>query len=179
MSIPYNDNLTWANYTKNPAWGQTKEPVPGTTPSFGFGNVLKEPCVSTVQFVRDALRLVLKVPCRAAYKPICMSKNWRELDRAKINVKLTGYSLAQLVSLPIHFLVTIVALVTFPFSREKSNWLLDISEGLKAHLDGRASQLEALKEQGAKTAKTRNDYEQYRIWLYNIPAPLCRRTKES
>lgn len=180
MAIPYNDGISWKSFCQyknlltpqeaastncKTSWERAKRELAQTFPQLG---------VRGVQFIRDGLRLTLKVPIRAIWKPIILSKNWGELERAKINVKLTGYSFVQLISVPVKFAVALIAIATSAISQEKANWLLDKSEAWTAHLDGRASQLEALKEEGAKNAVSRELYTQYRIWLYNIDPKLCR-----
>lgn len=119
---------------------------------------------------------MLKVPIRSVWTPIILSKNWRELERTKINIKLTGYSLVQLISVAFKAVIALVALVvSIVFSKDGANWLLNKSEGWTAHLDGRAAQLEALKEVGAKNAPDRNQYDAYKQWLYAIDPKLCRK----
>lgn len=76
------------------------------------------------------------------------------MERAKVNVKLTGYAFVQLVSVPGKFIVALAALSAGPFSNEKAQWLLDKSVNWTIHLDGRASQLEALKEEEVKKTKS-------------------------
>jgi hypothetical protein len=122
---------------------------------------------------------VLKVPIRAIMTPIVLPKNWKERERSKINAKLTGYSFVQLLLVPVKFLVAIAAISASAISCKRAEqWLLDKSEGwttYTTHLDGRASQLEALKEEGIKKSNTREEYAQYREWLYNIDSKLCRK----
>lgn len=185
MSIPYNDNLSWASFTGSSNWhiGPSEPTLP---PLIDRGNprirvneyfvqCIKKTFVPGrgVQFIRDTARLVLKVPIRSIWTPIVLPKNWRELERSKINAKLTGYSFVQLISVPVKFLVALVALATSAISWKKAHCLLDKSEGWTAHLDGRASQLEALKEVGGKKATDRNEYDQYKKWLYSIDPKLC------
>lgn len=182
MSIPYNDNLSLSTFYANPNWYQSL-PAPSsknenqTIRAVGelFVHASKQPVVRSVQFIRDAARLVLKVPIRAIVKPIFLEKNWQERERAKVNVKLTGYAFVQLASVPAKFLVALIALGISAFSQERAKRLLDASEEWTAHLDGRASQLEALKEEGAKKAQSRHEFDQYRTWLYNIDPKLCRK----
>jgi hypothetical protein len=180
MSIPYNENLGLSTYRSNPNWYQDLE-----TPSCKtkgqliralvelYSNVSNQPAERSVQFIRDTARLVLKVPIRAIAKPIIFEKNWKERERAKVNVKLTGYSFVQLVFVPAKFMVALSALATLTVSKNIAKGLLDTSEEWTIYLDGRASQLEALKEEGAKKTKSRLEFDQYRTWLYNIDPKLC------
>lgn len=190
MSIPHNDNLNWAIYNSNPDWHKSSTgPAPENLNDGEFkvrravgelfAQGVKQPVVRGVQFIRDTLRLVLKVPVRAIWTPIVLEKNWKERQRSLINAKLTGYSFVQLVSVPAKFLVAIAAILTSAISQKKAQWLLDKSDGFTAHLDGRASQLEALKEEGIKNAPTRIEYEQYKAWLYQIDPKLCRKPVEA
>lgn len=182
MSIPYNGNLCLSTYHSNPNWYQNLQ-----APSLKnenqvrravgelFANGFKQPVMRSVQFIRDAARLMLKVPIRAIAKPIFLKKNWQERERATVNAKLTGYAFVQLASVPAKFIIALIALATSAFSQERSKWHLDTSEEWTAYLDGRASQSEALKEEGAKKAQSRHEFDQYRTWLYNIDPKLCRK----
>ncbi len=184
MSIPYNDNLKWDAYQSKSEWYKG---LPEWTPSTDhesqliraanelFAQTFKQPVVRGVQCIRDAARLVLKVPIRSMLTPVWKSENWKQRERAKINAKLAGYSLVQLVSVPAKFLVALAALATSAISYQKAKRLLDKSERWTAHLDGRASQLEALKEEGRLNAKTREEYNAYKQRLYNIDPKLCRK----
>jgi len=189
MSIPYNDNLQWSTYTSNPNWHET--PFEATAaPSADSNSMAKraatealtqtfiESVVRVIQFTRDGARLALKVPVRSVLTPIILPKNWRELERTKINVKLTGYSLVQLISVPVKSVNALAALVASAVSKNGANWLLNQSESWTAHLDGRASQLEALKEVGAKGAPDRDQYDAYKQWLYGIDPKLCRKASK-
>jgi hypothetical protein len=180
MSIPYNTNLSLSIYHSRPDWYQSVQVSPLKNDSQVkraadelLSHTFKQPLVRSVQFIRDAARLVLKVPIRAIAMPIFLEKNWRERERAAVNAKLTGYAFVQLVSIPAKFMVTLVVLATVTFSQESAKGLLDISEGWTTHLDGRASQLEALKEEGAKKAQSRDEFNHYRSWLYRIDPKLC------
>lgn len=183
MAIPFNDNLLWNIYETNPDWHKEQ---PATASAIRenpvnraakevFTQVFKQSVARSFQFVRDAARLVLKVPFRSIWTPIILSKNWSELERSKINAKLTGYSFVHMVLVPVKFLVALAAIATAAVSFKKAEWLLDTSESWTSHLDGRASQLEALKEQGAKLAPTKENYNSYKDWLYGIDAELCRK----
>lgn len=179
MSIPFNDNLIWDTYQSNPDWHKD-QPDPAPTSLIDRENqirltvneVFRQTISRGVQFIRDAARLVLKVPIRAILTPIVLPKNWKERERAKINAKLTGYSLAQLVSVPVKFIVALTALVT---SSERVRSLFDKCENFTTHLDGRAAQLEALKEVGRVNASTQDEYNLYKIWLYSIDSKVCRK----
>lgn len=184
MSIPYSDNLQWSTYTSHPNWHQTSfEAI--TAPSVDsnsiakraateiLAQIFKESVIRGIQFIRDGARLVLKVPIRSVWTPIILSKNWKEFERTKINVKLTGYSLVQLISVPFKSVTALAALIVSVVSKNKANWLLHKSESWTTHLDGRASQLEALKEVGGKEASDRNQYDAYKQWLYQIDPKLC------
>lgn len=186
MSIPFNDNLLWGTFQTNPNW-HVDQPVPAPKPlpedenqTYRAVNAVsvqtfKQGCTRSIQFIRDAARLVLKVPIRAVWTPIILPKNWRERERAKINAKLTGYAFVQLAFVPAKFTVALAALATSALSYEKAQWLLDMNEHKTAYLDGCASQLEALKEVGAKGAANRGEYDRYKAWLYNIEPKLCRK----
>lgn len=189
MSIPYNDNLQWNVYQTNPDWDK-QLPVPAPAALDHRRRVqlkraltelasqtFKQPIVRGVQFIRDTARLVLKVPIRAIKTPIVLSKNWKERERCKINANLTGYSFVHLVSVPAKFLVALAAILTSAISSKGGQWLLDKSDSYTARLDGRASQLEALKEMGIKNANDRNEFNQYKDWLYKIDPKLCRKEK--
>ncbi len=186
MSIPYSDNLQWSSYTSNSNWYQSLNEVTIAS-SVNSDNtakraatevltqIFKETVVRGIQFIRDGARLVLKVPIRSIWTPIILKKNWRELERTKINVKLTGYSFIQFISVPVKTVTALAALVVSAVSRNGANWLLNKNEGCTAYLDGKASQLEALKEVGAKKAPDRNQYDAYKKWLYEIDPKLCRK----
>ncbi len=184
MSIPYSDLITYEKFTA----GSHGPAVVPTAPSDQQSQVRRaasevfrqgthQPVMRSIQFIRDSLRLVLKVPVRSLIlTPIFQKKNWAERQRSLINAKLTGYAFVQLVSVPAKFLVAIAAIVTSAVSQKKAQWLLDKSDSYTNFLDGRTSQLEALKEEGAKKATTRREFEDYRTWLYGIDAKLCRKT---
>lgn len=182
MSIPYNPNLTLDCYYKN-----LSNEVSWLEPSLDSGNqenraakeaianLFKEPVVRGIQLLRDTARLVLKVPIRAIAKPIFLEKNWQELERAKINVKLTGYAFVQLAVVPAKFAIALSALAVCVFSQKTAKTWLDESYKWTAYFDGRASQLEALKEEGAKKLKTRDEFENYKSWLYRFDPSVCRK----
>lgn len=184
MSIPYSVNLSW-NFYKANTERHKEEPLAVQNPSEevvnqtkravneAFVKTFKQAGVRGVQFIRDGARLVLKVPIRSILTPIILPKNWKERERAKVNVKLTAYSFIQLFSVPVKFFVALTALAISAFSYKKAQWLLDKSETYTSRLDGRASQLEALKEEGRVNASDREEYNLYRIWLYNIDPKLC------
>jgi hypothetical protein len=181
MSIPYNDCLRLDQYYSNPNWYEDLQDSSRKEESQSeraidelFANALKQPIVRTIQLIRDTLRLVLKVPIRALATPIFLEENWQERERAKVNAKLTGYAFVQLLSVPVKFLCALIALGISTFSSEKAEWLLDTSEEWTAYIDGRTSQLEALKEEGAKKCQSREEFDAYRDWLYGIDPKLCR-----
>jgi hypothetical protein len=183
MSIPYNENLKWDIYTSNPDWHKVlPEEIPELLKNpkdqvSGVNELVQQtvyqPALRSIQFIRDLARLVLKVPVRVVMTPIILPKNWKERERSAINAKLTGYSLVQLLSVPVKFLVAIAAILTSAFSREGEIWLLDKSERWTTHLDGRTSQLEALKEEGVKRSSDREDYNRYKEWIYEIDSRIC------
>ncbi len=180
MAIPYNPLLSVEVYKtgQNPfdnVTNEVKNDESQVTRALSeiFNQIVKQPVVRGIQFVRDAARLVLKVPVRAIVKPIFQEKNWQELERAKVNAKLTGYSFVQFVSVPAKFAVALTALTMTAFSYQKAKKLLDYSEGWRLHLDGRAAQLEALKEQGAKKIPNKGEFQKYRAWLYTFDPKLC------
>jgi len=182
MSIPYNDNLVWSSYRSNPDWYKSL-PEPSNNHQNQleravnqlFEQTVKQPIARGIQFIRDSARLVLKVPIRSTLTPIVLEKNWKQRERAKINAKLTGYSFVQLLSVPVKFLIALSALATAGISQKRAKWLLDKSTDWTAHLDGGASQLEALKEEGRANAKTRDEFNQYKNWLYSIDPKFCRK----
>lgn len=186
MSIPYNPNLSLDSCYKNSFAGiLSHEPslYQGSqvkrAAKEAIANLFKEPVVRGVQLLRDAARLVLKVPIRAIFNPIFLEKNWRELERAKVNAKLTGYAFIQLASVPVKFAVALAALTACAFSQETAKRWLDGSYKWTAHFDGRASQLEALKEEGAKKSKSREEFETYKAWLYRFDPSVCRKVPDS
>jgi hypothetical protein len=184
MSIPYNDHLAWSSFRADPNWYKS-QPAPSVDRQDQvkhavnelYAQTINQPVSRGVQFIRDAARLVLKVPIRSVLTPIFLKKNWKERERAKINAKLTGYSFVQLVSVPAKFVVALTALATSKFSQDRAKWLLDKSEDWTAHLDGRASQLEALKEEGRIHAKNRGEFNNYKKWLYSIDPKICRKDR--
>lgn len=183
MSIPFHPSLNWVNFTAHPynaklVW-EPPAPAAARTAQRAAVNdlatqIFKQIIVRGVQFIRDGLRLVLKVPVRALLHAIWRQDNWKERERAKINVKLTGYALAQFVFILPKTLVALGALVTSAASQEKAQWLLSKSADWTAHYDGRASQLEALKEVGRNNADSKEQFIAYKTWLYNFDAKLCR-----
>lgn len=182
MSIPYNNCLRLDQYLSNPDWYEDLQDFPAKEQSqiaraAGelFMNVFEQPIVRAVQLIRDTLRLVLKVPIRALTTPIFLEENWHERERAKINAKLTGYAFVQLVSVPVKFLCALVALGISMLFPDKAKEFLDQSEEWTAHIDGRTSQLEALKEEGAKKCQNQEDFNAYKDWLYEIDPKLCRK----
>lgn len=185
MAIPYHDHLRWHSYRSESDW-PNNQPASPTARNSQLSRVVnelfqqtcKQSVVRSVQFIRDTARLILKVPFRSMKTPIVLEKNWKQRERAKINAKLTGYSFIQLTSIPAKFLVALVALGILPISQNTTKELLDKSESWTAYLDGRASQLEALKEEGRQHAQNREEYNRYKTWLYSIDPKLCRK-KES
>lgn len=182
MSIPYNDHLQWKNFTSNPNWhvemnsGPSKSSESAAKRAFNevLTLIFKESIARSIQCIRDSARLVLKVPVRSIWTPIILPKNWRERERTKVNIKLTGCSFIQLISVPAKSLIALGALGLSVVSENKAHQWLDKSKNWTADLDGRASRLEALKEQGAKTAPDRENYDAYKKWLYTIDSKFCR-----
>ncbi|MEX1012078.1 MAG: hypothetical protein WDZ27_00100 [Waddliaceae bacterium] len=182
MSISFNIALSWESYLENRDWQSvsTEKPLNGQNSEARraanalFEQTFKQLPLRGIQFIRDTARLVLKVPIRSIWTPIVLEKNWKQRERAKINTKLVGYSLVQLLSVPVKFLVALVAIATTAVSLNKAKLLLDSSEAWTAYLDGRASQLEALKEVGRKNAKSPIEYNAYKSWLYTINPKRCR-----
>lgn len=185
MSIPYNDHLSLNTYRSNPDWHKK---LPLTPLKFeGQGRraagelceqTFKQSCIRLVQVIRDTARLVLKVPVRAIAKPICFEKNWQERQRAFVNLKLTGYAFVQFASVPAKIFVAFTALAISVLSQDCAKSLLDKSEEWTAHVDGCTSQLEALKEEGAKKALNRKEFDEYRNWLYGIDPKVCRKASK-
>lgn len=165
MSIPYNDNLKWDSYRSDPHRNDWNNNVSNQEPT--------EPKNRAIQFGQDLARLVLKVPLRAVFvTPVFLPKNWGERERCTINAKLAGYSFVQMLLVPVKFMVAIAAILTSAVScKNASQWLNNYS----AYLDGRASQLEALKEEGVKKATTRKEFDQYKEWLYEIDPGQARK----
>ncbi len=182
MSISFNSHLSWNSYLETPDWHKaaTEELLSDQQSEVGFAvdtlfvQTPKQLALRSVQFIRDTARLVLKVPIRSIWTPIVLEKNWKQRERAKINAKLVGYSFIQLLSVPVKFLVALVALAASAVSLNQAKLLLDTSKGWTAYLDGRASQLEALKEVGRKSAQSPVEYYAYKSWLYTIDPKLCR-----
>lgn len=182
MAIPYCEFLSWNCYLNHPDLPKNI-PLPASTNENLVRRAIHEVSIRTIQqiyvrgiqFVRDGARLVLKVPLRAMKAPIFLEKNWKERERAKINVKLTGYSFVQLLFVPVKFLVALTAIVTLAISLKHARGILDASDDYTSYLDGRASQLEALKEVGRVNAKNREEYEKYKTWLYTINPRVCRK----
>lgn len=184
MSIPYNEILSIKNYRSDatyaclndlPPTEQNLEDPATRAKGMLYSLTFKGPARS-VQFVRDALRLILKVPVRSfILKPIFFEKNWQERERATVNLKLVGYSFIQLVAMPVKFVVALVALGIAKRNPEKAQEMLNECDIWTRHHDGRASQLEALKEEGAKSANDRAEFEAYRNWLYGIRPEFCRK----
>jgi len=185
MSIPYNSALQWGNFllpTENyveereansDVNGNEKSPTERAVNEL-LVQAPNESYRRGVQFIRDVARLVLKVPVRSAWTPIVLPKNWRQRERAKVNAKLTAYSFVQLISISAKFFVALTALAVSAISFKKAQYLLDKSENVTAHLDGRASQLEALKEEGRTNAKNKDEFNEYKSWLYNFDPKTCR-----
>lgn len=182
MSIPFNDNLKLETFNENPNWhlGLTA-PLPEYESQQSRAleelsdTVFHESLKRSEQFIRDLARLVLKVPIRSIATPIILEKNWQERERAKVNAKLAGYSFIHLLFVPAKFIVALAAIASSKFSNEIPKQLIDATEDWSAYLDGRASQLEALKEEGVKKANTSEDLEAYRSKLYKIDPRLCRK----
>jgi len=189
MAISYNQMLSRSNHEMCPHWYVdvlALAPEPSSDRKSQAKRAANELAVQifqqlparVVQFVRDGLRSILKVPFRSLCTPIFLSKNWAELERSKVNTKLTGYSFVQLLFVPVKFCVALAALATSAISWKKAQSMLDWNTKWTAHFDGCASRLEALKEEGCKTfgkEGKQNEYNLYKVWLYNIPAELCRR----
>lgn len=182
MSIPYNVNLFWGAHKINADWqahiiapSKVVDSQMKRAAKAAFALGLVEPFARSVQFIRDSLRLTLKVPIRALRTPYHLEKNWKELERAKINVKLTAYAFVHLLSVPAKFAVALTALALSAVSAKRANQLLDAIDTCTSTLDGRASQLEALKEEGVVNAKSKEELAAYRNWLYSLDPKLCRR----
>jgi hypothetical protein len=188
MSISYSPDLSWHCFHDGyQSIGGTakKEPITGDESQARRAGVevltqtTTAPLARGEQYIRDVLRLVLKVWIRSIWTPVVLPKHWKQRERAKINVKLACYSFAQLGSVPVKFLVALAALATSAISADKAKLLLDKSEGWTTYLDGRASQLEALKEEGLGrrypegAPRTRKEYEDYKEWLYKIDPRIC------
>ncbi len=179
MSIPYGDHLQWDKLmspviAEPPIWA----PSSHQSQKVRAKQELTRKAISqifsrSVQFIRDAARLVLKVPVRSIWTPIILPKNWKQRERAKINAKLAGYSFVQLVILPAKFAVALVALALCKVDSKRAKLWLDESEEVTAYLDGRASQLEALKEEGRVKAQNFADFEKYRTRLYKLDPKVC------
>ncbi len=181
MSIPYNitglnignfrspDRDAFLRDIENPSHPTEDQVVraKGMLYDLAFGRPFR-----SVQLLQDFARLALKVPVRSL-KPIFFENSWQEKERATVNLKLVGYAFVQLSAVPVKFAVALVALQIAKSDQKKAQQFLDACEQWTAHYDGRASQLEALKEQGAKKAKDREEFEAYRAWLYGIKPEYC------
>lgn len=186
MAIPFNHNLNLNHYHSTPDWHKGK-----AIPQIEHGNLtqraannlyiqtIAEPVARSVQFLRDSARLLLKVPVRAIWTPVVLQKNWAERERAVINTKLTGYSFIQLTSTPLKVLTACIALATSKVFSCQAKRLLDTSDSWISYLDGSASRLEALKEEGCKKIKNREEYESYKNWIYGIDPMLCRKDEKN
>jgi hypothetical protein len=177
MAIPFNNALLWDNYIAKPQWTAPQEDAAPSDRKAEVKRAVHEISIGTitqagkrgVQFIRDALRIGLKVPIRLIKNP----KKWDVRENAKINMKLAGYAFVQLLSVPVKFVVAFAALATLVFSLKHGKSMLDSSADWTARMDGRASQLEALKEQGLKRAANKEEYEAYKTWIYSIDPKLC------
>lgn len=183
MAIPFNDNLKWEGYKNNPNW-HANLPKPATAPiedltkraaNAAFGQPFKQTYDRGIQFVKDTARLVLKDTIRSVWTPVILPKNWKQRERVKVNAKLAGYAFVQLAFVPVKFFVALTALAMSGRFFERAQAMLDKCDSWTAHLDGRASQLEALKGVAKDKNITRDEYELYKLWLYTIPAELCRK----
>ncbi len=80
---------------------------------------------------------------------------------------------------PVKYSVALAAILTSTIScKSASKWLGILKVRLKVytnHLDGRASQLEARKEEGIKKAKTRKEFDKYKKWVYEPDACQLRK----
>jgi hypothetical protein len=173
MSIPYNDYLKWDSYVNDPERNNWES-------AFESHQKLKQPANRAIQFIRDLARLVLKVPIRAVFvTPVFLPKNWGERERCSINAKLAGYSFVQMLFVPVKYSIALAAILTSAISCKRTlQWCVGLKGRLKDytdHLDGRASQLEALKEEGIKNAKTREDFDKYKDWVYEPDACQLRK----
>ena len=185
MAIPYNNHLELSAYQSYPNWHKIAEcfekekslfPNQTTRAADGvFKQSLEQPFVRGFQALRDTARLVLKVPIRSIKTPIILEKNWQQRERALINAKLVGYSTLQFALVPVKFLISIVALIVSIFSKDKAKQILDKSDSMTDFLDGRAAQLEALKEEGCKKAVNKQEFLEYKEWLYSIDPKLCKK----
>lgn len=199
MSLPYAKNqLNLDNYLSNttPVWPEkvasdTDNLVKRVANEF-FAQTFKQPFVRSIQFIRDSARLILKVPIRTLItEPFFKKQNWGSRERAKINAKLVGYSFIQMISVPVKILIAILAIFTLAIGwTSATKMLLDKSDSYSKYLDGRASQLEALKMEGCKKNEkyfkklTRHNKEKskltfkifcdYKNWLYQFNPILCR-----
>lgn len=186
MSIPYHDYLSLNTYRSNPCWYKSltaQESNNNTSPAKQavtevLTTAFKEPIVRGVQLIRDMARLIFKVPIRAIRTPVILEKNWRERERAGVNAKLAGYAIIQLFSLPGKFIVALAALAASSLSENHTKSLLGLNKKWTAYFDGRASQLEALKEEGAKQAQDKKEFNEYKAWLYGIDPQFCRNIRK-
>lgn len=77
--------------------------------------------------------------------PVVYQKNWRQRERAKVNVQMVGFSAKKVFLIPFRFLVALTALGISSVSFQKAKDLLDRNDELAVTLQGRAAQAEALK----------------------------------
>lgn len=186
MAVPYNNCISIEAFQQslkeNQSFSSQPTIVEGTQEKLKeiavkefFLQTFIQPLSRGVQFLRDAARLVLKVPIRSIWTPIILPKNWKQRERAKINTKLTGYAFIQLIAIPAKILISLTAIVTeIVFWKTATQWLLNKSRYYTAYLDGRTSQLEALKEEGVKKSLNKKEYNNYKNWLYNFDPLMCR-----
>lgn len=130
--------------------------------------MFKQSLVRSVQFVRDAARLVLKTPPRLIATLFEQIEVERQVERSRINAALTGYTLVQMISVPAKVLAALSALAVSPFSAKKARWIQDISANWTKSIDGQRSKLEALKEEGLKHATRMEEYAAYKQWVKKI-----------
>lgn len=83
--------------------------------------------------------------------------------------------LASSATVPAKFAVALTALALSAVSAKRASQLLNAIDTCTSTLDGRASQLEALKEEGVVNATSKEELAAYRNWLYSLDPKLCRK----
>jgi hypothetical protein len=164
MAIPYNSDISIENYRSGYIPTASER-----TPSFKTESAIRQIFIRGEQCIRDAARMVLKEPIRCVWTPIVLPKNWKRREHLKINAQLAAISFTQLVAVSVK---PVVVLIDYVFQKSISEKI----ESCTTYLDGRAAQLEALKEEGCSKANTWEEYQNYQKWLFQIDPALCLET---
>lgn len=138
-----------------------------------FIETIRDLVLRTVQFIRDSARVVLKVPIRVITTPSIVTHNWKERERTIINMKLPLYSFAQVLLVGVKFATALLSIPISVLSPKYGRSLLNQCQEQVLTLDGRAAQLEALKEEGRVHAKNPQEFANYKAWLYQFDPKEC------